>query len=121
MIAPMITDADVVKLKKTFATKEDFGHLRREFGTVKKDLGKLNGETVTIKDGLGDLRLEVGELKDEVGEIHGTINRIEVTLDKMAGAIQDLRTENGAGAAHLARHDRQIAALAALGGTKLPD
>lgn len=77
------------------------------------DVKKLK-ETFATKEELAEVRLELGDVKD-------TVHRIEITLDKVAGAINDLRTENGAGIAHFARHDRQIAALAAHSGIALPE
>lgn len=74
----MITDQDIKKLQKVFATKEELGGMREE---------------------MGDLRVELGEVNEKV-------DSIRVTLDAIAGGIQDLRTENSAGAVHLARLDR---------------
>lgn len=97
----MITDADITKLKK--ALKEDF---------ATKD---------ELKESVADLRVEIGEVRDTVETTAAAVGRIEIAIDGLAGAIQDLRTENGAGAFHLARHDRQIEALAFATNVTLPD
>jgi septal ring factor EnvC (AmiA/AmiB activator) len=91
--SPMISDTDITKLKKVFATKEE----------------------------LADVKLELGEVRDELGEMHTTVNEINIKLDKIAGGIEDLRLENRAGAAHLARHDRQIEALSKGTGVTIPN
>jgi hypothetical protein len=85
----MITDADINKLKGTFATKVEMN------------------EKFEVVDGKMD-------------SMAAAIGRIENSLDGIAGAIQDLRTENGAGAVHLARHDRQIETLAFATNVVLP-
>jgi len=84
----MITDGDITKLKETFVTKEEF------------------------KEEIAEVRVEIGEVSDKLDSVALAVGRIENTLDGISGAIQDLRTENGAGTAHLIRHDRQIEALA---------
>ncbi len=88
----MITNADITKLKGVFATKEE----------------------------LADVKVELGEIHDKLDTVAGTAARIENTLDGIAGAIHRLDIENGAGAVHLARHDRQIATLAQHTKIKLP-
>jgi hypothetical protein len=90
----MITDQDVEKLKETFATKEDL-------------------KALATKEALADLRVEVGEISENVRYLVHTVNGI-------VGAIQDIREDNAVGAAMLARHDRQIHALAAGTGVAIP-
>lgn len=93
----MITDTDITKLEKVFATKGELSELRTE------------------------MRTEFGEVHEKIDSVALAVGRIENSLDGIAGAIQDLRTENGAGAAHLARHDRQIEALAFATSITLPN
>jgi predicted nucleic acid-binding Zn-ribbon protein len=93
----MITNADVTKLKEVFATKDELSELR------------------------ADMAVEFGEVHEKMDTIATAIGRIENTLDDLAGAIQDQRIENGAGMAHLLRHDRQIDALAQTAGVTLPN
>ena len=84
----MITDMDITKLKGVFALQADMQHGFREVGE------------------------RFDQMDEKVDTIASAVGRIENTIDGLAGAIQDLRTENGAGTAHLLRHDRQIEALA---------
>lgn len=93
----MITDSDITKLKETFATGQE------------------------LKEEIAGVRLEVGEVNDKIDTLASAIGRIENTLDGIAGAIHDQQIENGAGAVHLARHDRHIAALAIATNVALPD
>ena len=93
----MITNEDVTKLKEVFATKEE------------------------MHEGLADLRVELGEVHDKIDTVAATVARIENGIDKLCGNIEDLRLENGAGAAHLARHDRQIEVLARETGVVVPN
>ena len=93
----MSTSADITKLEKTLATKDELAELRT------------------------DVHVGFGEVNDRIDVLAAGIGRIENVLDGISGAIQDLRTENGAGAVHLARHDRHIAALAFATKIALPN
>ncbi|MCX6787985.1 MAG: hypothetical protein NT108_02355 [Candidatus Kaiserbacteria bacterium] len=120
----MITDADITKLKKTFATKEDLESFATKedlkgFAT-KEDL-KGFATKQELKEEIAGVRLEIGELHDKIDTVASAVGRIENALDGIAGAIQDLRTENSAGAVHLARHDRQIKTIALATSVTLPD
>ena len=84
----MITDTDIEKLQDVFVTKKEF------------------------KEEIAEVRVEIGDVSDKIDSVALAVGRIENALDGISGAIQDLRTENGAGTAHLMRHDRQIEALA---------
>lgn len=111
----MITDADITKLKGVFATKDDL----KGFAT-KDDLGRF-----ATKDALAELRADMqvgfGEVNEKIDTLATAFSRMENTLDGIVGAIQDLRTENGAGTTHLLRHDRQIEALALATKVTLPN
>ena len=96
MLIDMITDADVTKLKDVFATKDELSELR------------------------GDVRIGFGEMNDKIDSIAANLARIENTNDRYSGNIQDLKTENSMGTIHLARHDRQIEALAVATKITLP-
>jgi len=120
----MITDADITKLKGVFATKDDL----EKFAT-KDDLKgfatKDDLEKFATKDALAELRADMqvgfGEVNEKIDTLATAFSRMENTLDGIVGAIQDLRTENGAGTTHLLRHDRQIEALALATKITLPN
>lgn len=107
----MITDTDITKLKKTFATKEDIVDVRDELKNVRDEL----------KEDIADVYVELGELHDKFDTLAGKFDSFEVKLDKIVGGLEDERLENAAGAVHLARHDRQIATLALATNVALPD
>ena len=99
----MITETDITKLKKVFATKDELAELRTDMNQGFREVGE---------------RFE--QVDEKIDTIASAVGRIENTLDGIAGAIKDLRTENGAGTAHLLRHDRQIEALAVATKITLP-
>ncbi|OGG64661.1 hypothetical protein A3J11_02850 [Candidatus Kaiserbacteria bacterium RIFCSPLOWO2_02_FULL_55_12] len=99
----MVTDTDITKLKGVFATKDELFALRADMNQGFREVGERFEQT----DG-------------KIDTIAATVGRIENVLDGISGAIQDLRTENGAGTAHLVRHDRQIEALAVATKITLP-
>ena len=107
----MITDTDITKLKEVFVTKEELSELRTEMLTGFEGVNKRFDEV--------DKRFE--DVDEKIDSVALAVGRIENSLDGIAGAIQDLRTENGASAAHLARHDRQIEALSFTTNTALPN
>lgn len=100
----MITNADANMLeerfKKVFVTKDEFSEL------------------VVRVDGIQE---QLGDLKVEVGEIHEKVDGLDVKFDAMIGLLTDSMQEHRVGAAHLARHDRQITMLATTVGVSLPD
>lgn len=110
----MITDADVTKLKKTFVTKTEFTVL-----TNKVDV--LSNRVDTLTDRVEGITEKVGDLSVEVGEIHDKLDGLDVKFDAMLDLLSDSKQEHVMGAAHLMRHDRQIAALATATSTVLPD
>lgn len=111
----MITDKDITKLKKTFATKSDI----KDFAK-KKDLTRFATKD-ELREEIAGVRLEIGEVQDTVDKVALAVGRIENAVDGLAGAIQGLRTENSMGYIHLTRHDRQIEALAIAAKVALPN
>jgi|GEM_PF-1599137 len=103
----MISDQDITKLKETFPTKEDFSEL-----SVKVD---------GIQEELGDLKVEVGELHDKFDTLSNKFDSMESKIDGMVGLLEASLQEHGAGAVHLARHDRHITALATHASVSLAD
>lgn len=93
----MITDQDITKLKRSFATKEEFA----------------------------DLCIEVGELKEEVGELRETMNEgfesLHIKMDRFLGNIETVQMDNPAGSQILGRQTQQIEYLAANAGIVLPN
>ncbi|MEK7086350.1 MAG: hypothetical protein AAB951_01015 [Patescibacteria group bacterium] len=100
----MITDADITKLKKDFATKNELAELRADVLQGFREVGERFEQT-----------------DEKIDTLASAIGRIENTLDGIAGAIQDQRVENAAGTVHLMRHDRQIETLALATHVTLPD
>lgn len=118
----MITDTDITKLKKTFATKEDLVDVRDELKNVRDELkGEISGVRDELKEDIADVHVELGELHDKFDTLAGKFDSFEVKLDKIVRGLEDERLENAAGAVHLARHDRQIGALALVANIALPD
>lgn len=126
----MITDTDITKLKKTFATKEDLKKFatKKDLSDMRKDFKKvfatkedLAGVRDELKEDIADIHVELGELHDKFDNLAGKFDSFEVKLDKIVGGLEDERLENAAGAVHLARHDRQIEALALATNVAIPD
>jgi predicted nucleic acid-binding Zn-ribbon protein len=101
----MISDQDIEKLKEVFPTKD-----------VTERLEKKVDHLETRLDGIEE---QVGDLRVEVGELHDKFDSMESKIDGLVGLVHASLEEHGAGAAHLARHDHQIAELAAHVGVTL--
>jgi hypothetical protein len=100
-IGIMITDDDVTKLKKTFATKDEFN--------------ELSDVVTELKYEVGDLRLEVAEIRDKMD---AGFAEMRIGFDKITGAIHDLRLEMSAGYSIL---ERKIYYVAEKTGVIIPD
>jgi hypothetical protein len=103
----MITDADVTKLKKTFATKVEFNKLEKRMGNVE---GRLDS-----------VELKLDAVIEDLGDIKHTMGDVSRTLHNVVGMIDVLQQENRFGAEILNRHERQIVALAQHTGATLPE
>lgn len=98
-----------------------FKEVNRKFGEVNKKFDAVNEKVDTLDEKVDTISERIDTLDEKVDTVALAVGRMENTLDGIAGAIQDLRTENGAGAAHLARHDRQIKTLARAINVALPN
>ncbi len=112
----MISDQDLMKLKETFATKDDLTAY-----ATQDSLNVLAEKVDGIQEELGDLKVEVGELHDKFDTLSNKFDSMESKIDGMVGLLEASLQEHGAGAVHLARHDRQISSLATHVGAALAD
>ncbi|MFH1178134.1 MAG: hypothetical protein V1711_00190 [bacterium] len=114
----MITDTDITKLKSVFATKGELSELRAD---MKAGFAEVNERFTEVNERFDGVNERIDTVSERIDTVALAVGRIENTLDGIAGAIQDLRTENGAGAAHLSRHDRQIEVLSFATKVVLPN
>lgn len=110
----MITDQDVEKLKETFVTKKEHASLVEKVDRIDTELKDLTVEVRVIGK-----RMDV--LEDKFDVMDGKLDLVLTSLDVLTGNYQDSLDEHRAGAQVLARHERQIGALARATGTSLPD
>jgi archaellum component FlaC len=94
----MITEQDITKLKKVFATKAD--------------LAKTDKRVNKLQETVGDLKVEMGELNDKVDVLGEKVDLVIEKLDSITENIHELWTDNNAGGVILSRHTKQIQALA---------
>ena len=81
----MITDADIKKLRKVFATKDDLKSLATKEDikslATKKDFRELNAKIDTIytnlAESIGNILFEVKEVKDELKNHSKKIKKLE--------------------------------------------
>ena len=115
----MITDADITKLKKTFATKNDAD---RRFDMVAENMAEMQSDIVTLKEDVSelksdvaDLKLDVAKLKSDVREIKqkvGLLDKIYNLLDRENAAIEENKMETAAAHHKLDRHETWIKHIA---------
>ena len=90
----MITDNDIVKLKKTFATKDDLNRF-----ATKDDLEKTNKKLGKLEGVVNNLVVEVVEVKSEIVQIKETMvtkddhRHLMTVLDSLAGDVKIVREE----------------------------
>lgn len=121
----MITDQDISKLKTVFATKEDLRDFAKKedlrvFAT-KKDLNGLATSVAGVEMRMGRLEGRMDGLENRMDAMDEKMDHVMAAVDGIAGKFDTLILENGAGGLVLARHTRQIEALADGTGIKLPD
>ena len=108
----MITDADITKLKKVFATKDELIGVKSDVAELKTDVAELKTDSRIIQETL--IRMEQ-KMDDFIEFSHKKF----AILEGLAGKVADLDQENKMGAITLRRHDAQIHELAAATGTTL--
>ncbi|MEJ0054079.1 MAG: hypothetical protein WDN10_05175 [bacterium] len=142
----MISDEDIVKLKREFAPvfagreeflevkadvgvlKVDVSVLKTDVAVLKTDVAELKTDTATLKTDVAELKVDVSilktdvaDLKVEVGEIADKMDTLLTMTDKIVGGLEHERMENAAGNEILFRHTRQIQELAQKTGTALSE
>ena len=103
----MISDADVIKLKTVFATKDDIKPLSTELSRVHLDV-------TILRNGMSETKKAYSRMEIKVDDV---LNK----LDKFVGNIAGLEQENKMGARTLHRHDVQIHELATATGTTISE
>ncbi len=112
----MITDTDITKLKKTFATKKDFKKLEGKFDN-------LEGRFDTIADYVvkhdGQLK-KINEKLDRIGDIDGKFDKIMMALDVKTKKDEEFKSEQASIHHKLERHDTWFNTLSQGTGVLLP-
>ena len=121
IIFPMITDQDITKLKKVFATKDELLSVSDKVDSLEVKVDSLEVKVDALDVKVDALVYEVGDLKVEMGEMNDKMDSMHNKIDRFLGVVDTLRLEEGAGAVTLARHTRQIKSLATHTGATLPD
>ena len=101
----MITDADVKKLEKTFATKEELEKLETRTAEGFTDVQTQLNE---IKQDLSGVKTDVSCLKTDVSEIKNTLLTMQ---DKIYGELRNLHIENQVTATYrpkIENHEQRI-------------
>lgn len=84
----MITDSDIKKLEKTFATKAEFHALDRKIDGVDK---KLDRSIVELVSFIGEVKESImNELRDFRGEVRSNTSHIQSMLDNHESRISHL-------------------------------
>jgi|SRR5581483_3579588 len=104
----MITDQDVTKLKKTFATKQE----------LKKLETRSDEKFARLVSDIADIKMDIAEMREQLITF---ADAIYTKIDGFLGRVSDMELEDKAATAHLDRHDRQIKALALNTKTILPE
>ncbi len=122
----MITDADVKKLEKTFATKEElekletrtaegFTDVQTQLNEIKQDLSGVKTDVSCLKTDVSCLKTNVSCLKTDVSCLKTDVSEIKNTLltmqDKIYGELRNLHIENQVTATYrpkIENHEQRI-------------
>lgn len=100
----LATKADIQRLEqdmKRFATKADVTVLRGEFKRTEKS---LRGEILRVEE-------KVENLEEGQQEIKASLVKLQNTLDRFVGTVDDLRTDNQVGAHQVRELDVRVTKL----------
>lgn len=100
----MLTDQDIAKLTKVFATREEV--------VLKGDLSRVSADVVVVKS-------DVAEIKEKIGALEESINALTNSIDGLIGELKKLREEYAAMSVKLDRHETWIKQLAEKLGVSL--
>lgn len=103
----MLSDNDIQKLSKVFATKQ-------ELAEVKQDLAEVKFEVITTKN-------ELSEVKKDTEFLRENMQALLVGMDGIAKNLHELRMEYTGMAMQLTRHEKWIKELAGKIGITLND
>lgn len=92
----MITDDDVKKLKKVFATKEDL----KRFAT-KEDFQKLREVDANLVREVVEIKAEIADIKEKMAT-KDELRQVMTTVDAVFGEVKAMREEQ---AAHFQSHE----------------
>jgi len=97
----MLDDKDIELLSRTLATKQDFANLSLNL------LSKEEFEIVTK------------EIKDDINDLREQVQALVVAVDKLVGAVSDLKQEYAMASLQMSRHEKWIKQIAEKLGMKL--
>lgn len=84
----MITDADVKKLSKVFATKDDVKAIIDDaLVPVKKDISSIKSDVSTLKTDVSTIKIDVVHLKTEVGSVKEKLDELTAFVVPAIGNI----------------------------------
>lgn len=101
----MLTDADIKKLTKVLATKQD--------------LKKVEGHVEKVEHRLIGIEQHLDSADERLTRMEGLLDGVITAIDALRKAIEDLRMEYVSISIQLSRHDRWIQQIAAKVGERL--
>lgn len=108
----MITDADVKKLKRTFATKEELEKLDSRtaegFLNVQNQLNEIKEDISGMKGDISGIKGDISGMKGDISDLKNTMLTIQ---DNLVGEIHKLNIENQVTATYrpkIENHEQRI-------------
>lgn len=123
----MITDTDVKKLKKVFATKGELTIIKDDVKELKVDSKLLQKAMIRLEHNMEkntsflerSMKESIGLLKHDIKESIDLSKKIIATNEGWAGKVADLEQESKMGAVTARRYGINIQELATATGTTL--
>lgn len=107
------TKADIERLEsalKSFATKDDLKKYatKTDLKNVEKS---LRGEILRVEERVENVEDGLKDLKGEMHVVHKKLDKLQNTMDKFVGIVDDLRTENEVGTHQIKELDKRVTKL----------
>lgn len=98
------TKADIIRIEnglKKFSTKTELKNVEK---SLRGEILRVEERVENVEDGLKDL-------KGEMHVVHKKLDKLQNTMDKFVGIVDDLRTENEVGTHQIKELDKRVTKL----------
>ena len=89
----MITDTDITKLKKVFATRDELIGVKSDVAELKTDVAGLKVDVAELKTDVAGLKVDVAELKTDVAGLKVDVAELKTDVAGLKVDVAELKTD----------------------------